>query len=116
MSRIQRPWPFVRDQGWRWRHPHLWRGRPFDPGTPRQVMSYAVLRLGRDQRDVFLLSQIKALDYALIARQLGVSVAEVQAHLAGALYEIVRTMDVIERARPGPIPLPNVETVDVSGR
>ena len=116
MSRIQMPWPFVRDQGWRWRHPRLWRGRPFDPDNPRQVLSYAVLRLGRDRRDVFLLSQIKALDYALIARQLGISVAEVQAHLAGALYEIVRTMNVIERARPRSIPLSNVEPADVSGR
>ncbi|WP_395445111.1 sigma factor-like helix-turn-helix DNA-binding protein [Caulobacter sp. UC70_42] len=63
-------------------------------------MSYAVLRLRQETRDVFLLNHIKALDYALIARHLGLSVADVQARLAEALFEISRTVDLIERARP----------------
>lgn len=67
-------------------------------------MSYAVLRLRREARDVFLLNHIKALDYVLIARHLGLSIADVQSHLANALYEISRTVDLIERVRPFPKP------------
>lgn len=94
------PWPLVISQWWRWRHPMLWRGRIFDPHNTLQVMSYAVLRLRREARDVFLLNHIKALDYALIARHLGLPIADVQAHLAEALYEISRTVELIERTRP----------------
>ncbi|MGH1558122.1 sigma factor-like helix-turn-helix DNA-binding protein [Caulobacter segnis] len=100
MTRLRVPWPLAVSQWWRWRYPDLWRGRTFDPHNTQQVMSYAVLRLRREARDVFLLNHIKALDYGLIARRLGLSVADVQAHLADALYEISRTVDLIERVRP----------------
>lgn len=100
MARLRLPWPLVVSQWWRWRHPSLWRGRSFDPDNTQQVMSYAVLRLRQEMQDVFLLSHIKALDYALIARHLGLSVADVQARFAEALFEISRTIDLIERARP----------------
>ena len=90
----------------------LWRGRTFDPHNSQQVMSYAVLRLRRETRDVFLLNHIKALDYALIARHLDLSITDVQAHLAGALYEISRTIDLIESVRPHP-KLSNAEYPDV---
>ena len=100
MGRLRLPWPLAFSQWWRWRHPMLWCGRTFDPHSPQQVMSYAVLRLRRETRDVFLLNHIKALDYALIARHLSLSVADVQAHLADALYEISHTVDLIERVRP----------------
>ncbi len=80
----------------------------FDPQDTQQVMSYAVFRLHREARDVFLLSRIKALDYALIARHLGLSVADVQTNLADALFEISRTVDLIERVRP-PIKLSKAE-------
>ena len=100
--RLRMPWPLAVSQGWRWRHPYLWRGRVFDPHDAQQVMSYAVLRLRQETRDVFLLNHIQALDYALIARHLGISAAEVQARLADALCEISRTVDLIERARPHP--------------
>jgi len=96
------PWPLVASQWWRWRHPRLWLGRTFDPHNSQKVMSYAVFRLHRETRDVFLLNQFKALDYALIARHLGLTTADVQAHLADALYEISRTIDLIERVRPNP--------------
>ena len=112
MARLRLPWPLVVSQWWRWRHPCLWRGRTFDPRNSQQVMSYAVLRLRRETRDVFLLNQIKALDYALIARHLGVSIADVQAHLADALYEISRMVDLIERVRP-PTKLSKAEHPDV---
>lgn len=96
MDRPRLPWPLVVSQWWRWRHPILWRGRTFDPHNTQQVMSYAVLKT----RDVFLLNHVKALGYALIARHLGFSIADVQAHLADALYEILHTVDLIERVRP----------------
>lgn len=100
MARLRLPWPLVVSQWWRWRHPGLWRGRAFNSDNTQQVMSYAVLRLRQEMRDVFLLNHIKALDYALIARHLGLSVADVQARFAEALFEISRTIDLIERARP----------------
>ncbi len=113
MVRLRMPWPLVASQRWRWQHPHLWRGRVFDPHDAQQVMSYAVLRLRRETRDVFLLNHIEALDYALIARHLRLSVADVQARLADALCEISRTVDLIERVRPKPINLSNAEHPDV---
>lgn len=113
MAPLRRPWPLVGSQWWRWRHPDLWRGRVLDPHNAQQVMSYAVLRLRRETRDVFLLNQIEALDYALIARHLGLSVADVQARLADALCEISRTVDLIERVHPKPINLSNAEHPDV---
>lgn len=102
MARLRLPWPLVVSQWWRWRHPSLWRGRTFDPHNTQQVMSYAVLRLRRETRDVFLLNHIEALDYVLIARHLDLSITDVQARLADALYEISRTIDLIERVRPHP--------------
>ena len=111
--RLRIPWPLVTSQWWRWRHPYLWRGRIFDPHDTQQVMSYAVLRLRQETRDVFLLNHIKALDYALIARHLGISAAEVQARLADALCEISRTIDLIERARPHPHNPANAEHPNV---
>lgn len=113
MVRLRMPWPLVASQGWRWRYPDLWRGRVFDPHNAQQVMSYAVLRLRRDTRGVFLLNHVEALDYALIARHLGLSVADVQARLAHALCEISRTVDLIERVRPKPVNLSNAEHPDV---
>jgi len=113
MAPLRRPWPLVASQWWRCRHPGLWRGRVFDPRNAKQVMSYAVLRLRRETRDVFLLNHLEALDYALIARHLGLSVADVQARLADALCEISRTVDLIERIRPKPFNLSNAEHPDV---
>ncbi|AYV45574.1 RNA polymerase subunit sigma-24 [Caulobacter flavus] len=112
MALLPLPWPIVPSQWWRWRHPTLWRGKTFDPHNTQQVMSYAVFRLRRETRDVFLLNHIKALDYALIARHLGLSVADVQTNLADALFEISRTVDLIERVRPRP-KLSNAEQPDV---
>lgn len=104
MARLRVPWPLAVSQWWRWRYPRLWRGRTFDPHNTQQVLSYAVLRLSRETRDVFLLNHIKALNYALIARHLGLSIANVQARFAEALFEVSRTVDLIERVRPLPKP------------
>jgi len=113
MVRLRMPWPLVAGQWWRWRHPDLWRGRVFDPHDAQQVISYAVLRLRRETRDAFLLNHLEALDYALIARHLGLSTRDVQARLADALCEISCTVDLIERVRPKPINLSNAENPDV---
>jgi len=113
MAPLRKPWPLVVSQRWRWRHPGLWRGRVFDPHNAQQVMSYAVLRLRRETRDVFLLNLFEGLDYALIARRLGLSIDDVQARLTDALCEISRTIDLIERVRPKPINLSNAEHPDV---
>ncbi len=113
MAPLRRPWPLVVSQWWRWRNADLWRGRVFDPHNAQQVISYAVLRLRRETRDVFVLNHIKALDYALVARHLGLSVGDVQERLADALCEISRTVDLIERIRPKPIDLSKAEHPDV---
>jgi DNA-directed RNA polymerase specialized sigma24 family protein len=81
--------------------------------TPATSVEAAVLRLRRETRDVFLLNQIEALEYALIARHLELSVADVQACLVDALCEISRMVDLIERARPKPINTCKAEHPDV---
>lgn len=113
MVDLRVPWSLMPSQWWRWRHPRLWRGRSFDPHSTPQLMSYAVLRLRGDTRDVFVLNLIQTLDYDLIARHLGLSVADVQAHLADGLFEVSHTVDLIERLRPRPNIPPTQEHDDV---
>ena len=93
-------WVLEPAQWWRCRHRRLWGGRGFDPHNSQQVTSYAVMALRGDTRDVFLLSCVQALDYALIGRHLGLTVQEVEAHMASALCEVTSTIDFIERVRP----------------
>lgn len=106
-------WPLSPSQWWRWRYPELWRGRSFDPHSIQQVMSFAVMRLPVERRDVFLLNAVQALDYSFIARHMGLSVDEVQALFAAALVEVSRTVDLIERSRPASHPLAKSERSDV---
>jgi hypothetical protein len=100
MRRSPKIWPLDPAQWWRWRRPRLWRGGSFDPYNEQQVTSYAVMRLRGDTRDVFLLSCIQALDYAVIGRHLDLTVQVVEAHMAAALYQIACIVDLIERVRP----------------
>lgn len=113
MTLLRTLWPLSPSQWWRWRYPDLWRGRSFDPHNAQQVMSYAVMRLPVERRDVFLLNAVQALDYSFIARHMGLSVDEVQALFAAALVEVSRAVDQIERHRPGSRSLPNSERCDV---
>lgn len=101
MRRLWKLWPLNPSQWWRWRHPRLWLGGSFDPHNSQQVTVYAVMRLRGDTRDVFLLSCIRALDYAVIGRHLGLTVQVVEAHMAASLCEITSIIDLIERGRPG---------------
>jgi len=100
MRRHGNLWLLDPAQWWRCRHWRLWRGKGFDPHDSQQVTSYAVMILRGDTRDVFLLSCVQAIDYALIGRHLGLTVQAVQAHMASALCEVTSTIDLIERARP----------------
>lgn len=100
MRRHGRLWLLDPSQWWRCQYRRLWRGRGFDPHNSQQVMSYAVMALRGDTRDVFLLSCVQALDYALISRHLGLTVEVVQSHMASALCQVTSTIDLIERARP----------------
>jgi len=100
MRRHGRLWLLDPLQWWHCQHRRRWRGQGFDPHNSQQVMSYAVMALRGDTRDVFLLSCIQALDYALIGRHLGLTVQAVQAHMASALYEVTSTIDFVEPVRP----------------
>jgi RNA polymerase sigma-70 factor (ECF subfamily) len=56
-------------------------------------MRAAVAALPAVPRTVFRLHAVDALDYAAIAAQLGISVAEVERHLADAIYRIMQASD-----------------------
>lgn len=98
--RRRKPWPLEPGQWWRWRFWRLWRGGCFDPHASQQVLAYAVMGLRDETRSVFLLRSIHVLDHGQIAGCLGLTLPAVQAHMAAALREIVRTVDFIERVRP----------------
>ena len=100
MRRRGNLWLLDPAQWWRCRHWRLWRGRGFDPHDSQQVTSYAVMILRGDTRDVFLLSCVQALDYALIGRHLGLTVQAVETHIVAALCQLTSTLDLIERVRP----------------
>ncbi len=103
MRRRGKLWLLDPTQWWRCRHRRLWRGSGFDPHNSQQVTSYAVMALRGDTRDVFLLSYVQALDYALIGRHLGLTVHAVETHMATALCQLTSTLDLIERVRPRPV-------------
>jgi DNA-directed RNA polymerase specialized sigma24 family protein len=94
-----RPWLLDTSQRWRLRYWRLWPGPGFDPEDPGQTYNYALQRLSKAERAVFLLSRFSAMEYASIARTLGLSPAAVEWRLVGALYKMTRILDLIDRAR-----------------
>lgn len=94
------PWIFERGQRWRWRHWRLWRGGALDPSDTLQVYTYAITGLRQTTRDVFLLHRLEAMDCSTIGRVLRLPVFVVEARLSAALFQISRTLDLIEEARP----------------
>lgn len=68
-----------------------------DPRLARR-MRRAIRKLPRDQRDVFCAIRFDDLDYHQVAARFGITVAEVEALFAEALYNFVRMVD----ARPRP--------------
>ncbi|MDI1365756.1 MAG: RNA polymerase subunit sigma-24 [bacterium] len=100
MRRAWKYWQLDPIQWWRWRQPRLWGGGGFDPHDSQEVTYYALMRLRGAARDVFMLSCIEALDYDQIGRHLALTIPEVEAHLAAALYQIDTMVRFIERTRP----------------
>jgi DNA-directed RNA polymerase specialized sigma24 family protein len=99
MRRVRRPWLLDRSQRWRLRYRRLWPGPGFDREDPSQTYRYALQRLSKTERAVFLLSRFSAMDYADIARTLGLSPAVAEWRLVGALYKMTCMLDLIDRAR-----------------
>lgn len=94
------PWIFDQRQRWRWCYCRLWRGGALDPSDRLQAYTYAITGLRRTTREVFLLHRLDGMDYPTIGRILGLTVSQVEEHLAAALFQISRTLDIIGRASP----------------
>ena len=70
----------------RWK---FWRcAKPADPALAR--MEHALRGMDAVTREVFLLHRLESLGYPEIAERLGISVAEVQEHIAHAMSRLVR--------------------------
>lgn len=70
----------------RWK---FWRrAKPVDPVLTR--MEHALRGLDAVTREVFLLHRLASLGYPEIAKRLGISVPEVQEHIAQAMSRLVR--------------------------
>jgi hypothetical protein len=93
-------WPLCPSQWWRWRRRALWFGPCFDPWEERDVLVFAVLRQGREERDVFLLHRFGAMGYEAVGWHLGISTEEVSRRLAKALVGIGQMTALIERSCP----------------
>lgn len=100
MCSPRKPWWLLGAQRWRWRHWGLWSGGAFDANQALQVCEYAVLRLRPRTREVFLRHRLDDQDYPTIARELCISVPEVERCLARAISSYCQIIDLIERARP----------------
>lgn len=64
------------------------------------MLVFAVLRLGREERDVFLLHRFGGMGYEAVGLHLGISTEEVSRRLAKALVGIGQMTALIERRRP----------------
>lgn len=75
------------------------RGEWQGPGHPGQLatMERAMLSLPRTTRDVFLAHRLDEMSYAEIARATGLSVRQVERHMARALLQFSRFVDGDER-------------------
>lgn len=56
----------------------------------------AVASMEEPKREVFLMHRLESLGYAEIGERLGLSVAEVERHIAAAMLHLVREMDAAE--------------------
>ncbi|MEG3086748.1 sigma-70 region 4 domain-containing protein [Sphingomonas sp. PB4P5] len=72
-----------------------WKG-PVDP-EQLATMERAMLSLPRTTREVFLAHRLDGSSYAEIARATGLSVRQVERHMAKALLQLSRFMDGDER-------------------
>jgi DNA-directed RNA polymerase specialized sigma24 family protein len=61
----------------------------------------AVAAMERLTREVFLMHRLESLGYREIGARLGLTVAEVERHIAAAMLHLVRAMDVAEGREGG---------------
>lgn len=61
----------------------------------------AVAAMEEPTREVFLMHRLESLGYGEIGERLGLSVAEVERHIAAAMLHLVRAMDAAEGGEGG---------------
>ena len=66
--------------------------REHDPELIRRLEA-AVSNLPRLQRDIFLAHRVHDLDYREIGRRTGLTIKQVERHMAKAIYKIGKQMD-----------------------
>lgn len=59
-------------------------------------LEHAVATMGSPMREIFLMHRLESLGYPEIGERLGLSVAEVERNIAGAMVHLVRVMDEAE--------------------
>lgn len=98
--RFGRPWWTRGSQLWRLRHPRLWPGSSFDRADRASTINYALLRLPEAERDVIVLSRVRAWDYLQIGEHLGLTTEDVESRFAAAILRLSRMLDFIESLEP----------------
>jgi RNA polymerase sigma-70 factor (ECF subfamily) len=63
-----------------------------DPELLRR-MEIAIMNMPKKQRDIFLAHRVHGLSYGEIAHRTGLTVRQVQRHMARALYKLSKQMD-----------------------
>jgi RNA polymerase sigma-70 factor (ECF subfamily) len=59
----------------------------------RRRLEEAVAAMPRVQREIFLAHRLDAMSYAEIARRTGLSIRQVERHMARAIYKLCKQMD-----------------------
>lgn len=59
----------------------------------RRRLEYAVAAMPRVQREIFLAHRLDGLSYAEIASRTGLSVRQVERHMARAIYKLCKQME-----------------------
>jgi len=61
------------------------------------VIERSVEAMESQMREVFLIHRLDDLGYPEIAERLGISIAQVERHIAGAMLRLARALDAAER-------------------
>lgn len=61
------------------------------------VIEQALTAMETEMREVFLMHRLDSLGYPEIAKRLGISVSQVERHIAGAMLRLSRALDAAER-------------------
>jgi RNA polymerase sigma factor (sigma-70 family) len=65
---------------------------PADPDLLRR-MEAAILNMPRRQRDIFLAHRVHGMSYGEIADRTGLTMRQVERHMAKAIYKLAKQMD-----------------------